>query len=288
MKNKIVMVTGANSGIGRVTATELAKMGATVVMVCRNEDKAKAVMDDINAEIGMERVHLLLADFSSQASIKAMADAFKSKFDRLDILVNNAGGIMNKKQYTADGFEWMMGVNHLGYFLTTHYLLDMMPRREGARIINVSSMAHRFAQLDWDNLNAEKSFNSMRTYGLSKLANILFTKQLAKYLENEGITVNCLHPGAVNTNFGKDTYPAVVNMLLRAIGNRIILSAEQGARTSIYLASSPEVAHITGQYFARNKKVYPSTVASDPENALKLWRWSMSACGIQEYGKSNG
>ncbi len=162
------MVTGANSGIGRVTATELAKMGATVVMVCRNEDKGKAVMDDINAEIGMERVHLLLADFSSQASIKTMADTYKSKFDRLDILINNAGGIMNKKQYTADGFEWMMGVNHLGYFLTTHYLLDVMPRRSGARIINVSSMAHRFAQLDWDNLNAEKSFNSMRTYGLSK------------------------------------------------------------------------------------------------------------------------
>jgi NAD(P)-dependent dehydrogenase (short-subunit alcohol dehydrogenase family) len=288
MKNKIVMVTGANSGIGRVTASELAKMGATVVMVCRNEEKGRAVMDDINAEIGMERVHLLLADFSRHSSIKEMAQQFRSKFDRLDILVNNAGVIVNKKQFTPDGFEWMMGVNHLGYFLTTHYLLELMPRKEGARIINVSSAAHRFAKLDWDNLNAEKSFNSMRTYGLSKLANILFTKYLAKQLENDGITVNCLHPGVVHTNFGKDTYPAFVNVFLNFIGDRIMLSAEQGARTSIYLASSPEVAGYTGQYFARRKRVFPSSVASDPDNALKMWQWSMTACGIKEYGKVNG
>lgn len=264
------MVTGANSGIGRVTAAELAKMGATVVMVCRNEEKGRAVMDDINAELGMQRVHLLLADFSRHSSIREMSLQFRNKFNRLDVLVNNAGGIVNKKQFTPDGFEWMMGVNHLGYFLTTHYLLETMPRKAGARIINVSSAAHRIAQLDWDNLNAEKSFNAMRTYGLSKLANILFTKQLAKELENDGITVNCLHPGVVHTNFGKETYPAIVNFLLNAIGDRIFLNAEQGARTSIYLASSPEVAGYTGQYFVKNKRTQPSSVAQNPDNALKM------------------
>lgn len=285
MKDKIAMVTGANSGIGRVTALELARMGATVVMVCRNEEKGRAVMEDINADVGLERVHLLLADFSMQSSIKSMAEEFKQKFDRLDILINNAGGLINSKRFTPDGFEWMMGVNHLGYFLTTHYLLDVMPRRSGARIINVASLAHRFAQLDWDNLNAEKSFNAFRTYGLSKLANILFSNKLAKLLESDQITVNSLHPGAVNTNFGKEGYPALVNIFLQALGDRILLSSEQGAQTSIYLASSPEVNNVTGGYFSRKKKVQPSGVASDPENAHKLWLWSMAATGVGVYGQ---
>jgi len=284
MKDKIVMVTGANSGIGRVTATQLAKMGATVVMVCRNQEKGIAVRDDINAEIGMERTHLLLADFSDQASIRKMAEAFKQKFDRLDILINNAGGVIDRHETTVDGFEWMMGVNHFGYFLTTHYLLETIPVKQNSRIINVASMAHRMGYLDWSNMNAEKKFSTWGQYGLTKLCNILFTNYLAKQLEPDRITVNALHPGVVHSNFGKNTYPALVNRILQSVGDRLMLTPEKGARTTIYLATSPEVSKDTGMYFVKCKRVHPSSAATDMENAHKLWNWSLEKTGIQQFG----
>jgi NAD(P)-dependent dehydrogenase (short-subunit alcohol dehydrogenase family) len=284
MKNKIVMVTGANSGIGKVTTREIAKMGATVVMVCRNMEKGQAVCDDINAEIGLERVHLLQADFAVHASIKSMSEAFKQKFDRLDILVNNAGGIKSSKKMTPDGFEWMFGVNHLGYFLTTHYLLDSLRAAENARVVNVSSLAHRFASLDWDNLNAEKGFRSFPTYGLSKLCNILFTKKLANYVLQDGITSNALHPGGVATNFGKGG-SGLLSFIYETVGSKFMLSPEEGAATSIYLATSPDVEGVSGEYFVKKKKVFPSTLAMSSINAEKLWDISMQLTGIETFGK---
>lgn len=281
MTNKIVMVTGANSGIGRVTSRELAKMGATVVMVCRNQLKGQAVQEDINAEIGGDRVHLLLADFSSHESIRQMTEQFKCKFDKLDVLVNNAGIMVKEKMMTDDGFEYSMGVNHFGYFLNTHYLLDVLKENNKARIVNVASMAHRMATQDWENMNGEKSFQYFKQYSLTKLCNIQFSNQLAKYLEGTSITTNSLHPGMVNSNFGKGAYPSIVN----AFADIFMVSPEKGAQTSIYLASSPDVKNITGAYFADSKRRFPSSLANNANACEKLWNWSLEQTNIDTFGK---
>lgn len=275
------MVTGANSGIGRVTARELAKKGATVIMVCRNQLKGQAVQEDINAEIGGDRVHLLLADFSSHDSIRQMTDQFKSKFERLDVLVNNAGIMVKEKMMTDDGFEYMMGTNHFGYFLNTHYLLDVLKESNHARIVNVASMAHRMATQDWENMNGEKSFQYFKQYGLTKLCNIQFSKQLSKYLEGTSITTNSLHPGIVNSNFGKGSYPSIVG----AFADVFMVSPQKGAQTSIYLASSPEVKNINGAYFADSKRRFPSSLANNPNACEKLWNWSLEQTNIDTFGK---
>lgn len=283
MENKIYLITGANSGIGKETARAIAKMGATVVMACRNLQKANAVCDDINAETGLNNVSVLEVDIASQESIRNMAIAFGKKFDKLDVLINNAGFIAEKKELTKDGFESMFGINHLGYFLTTHYLLPYLRKAPKARIVNVASVAHRFAQLDWKNLNAEKSFNSMRNYGLSKLCNILFTKELALHLKNTNITVNALHPGGVNSNFGKNN-DNLFGKLVTYFGSLVLISSADGAKTSIYLATSPEVDGVTGKYYAKYKPSSLSAAASNPENAKKLWEISLQLTGVEQYG----
>ncbi|HUH72855.1 MAG TPA: SDR family oxidoreductase [Chitinophagales bacterium] len=281
MTDKIVMVTGANSGIGRVTAKELAKQGATVVMVCRNPLKGKAVQEDINAQIGVDRVHLLLADFSSHESIRKMTEQFKSQFERLDVLVNNAGLIIKDKIITEDGFEYSMGVNHFGYFLNTHYLLDVLKESNKARIVNVASMAHRMATQEWDNMNGEKSFQYFRQYCLTKLCNVQFSNQLAKYLEGTSITTNSLHPGMVNSNFGNEAYPSIVN----TFANLFMVTPQKGAETSIHLASSSEVKNITGAYFANSKRRFPSSLATNSAACEKLWNWSLEQTNIDTFGK---
>lgn len=283
MENKIYLITGANSGIGKETARAIAKMGATVVMACRNLQKAQAVCDDINAETGLNNVSVIEVDVSSQESIRNMAIAFGKKFDKLDVLINNAGFIAEKKEMTTDGYESMFGINHLGYFLTSHYLLPYLRKSPKARIVNVASVAHRFAQLDWKNLNAEKSFSSMRTYGLSKLCNILFTKELALYLKNTNITVNALHPGGVNSNFGKNN-DNLFGKLVTYFGSLVLISSADGAKTSIYLATSPEVDGVSGKYYAKYKPASLSAAASNPENAKKLWEISLQLTGIEQFG----
>ena len=208
MKNKIVVITGGNSGIGRVTATEIAKMGAQVVLVCRNEQKAKAVQEDINALTGLNNCDLFLCDFSSHTSIKKFAKAFRMKYNHIDVLINNAGVILGDRQVNEDGLEMMFATNHQGYFLVTHYLLDLLKASESGRVVNVASLAHRFTNMRWDDLQAEKFFNSWIQYGLTKLCNILFNKELAYQLKkNTNITANCLHPGNINSNFGRSGNP---------------------------------------------------------------------------------
>lgn len=283
MDNRIVLITGANSGIGKETARAIAKMGATVVMACRNLQTAQAVCDDINAETGLNNVSILEVDFSSKKSIENMSKEFGKKFDKLDVLINNAGLIVEKNIKTADGYETMFGVNHIGYFLTTHYLLPYLKKAPKARIVNVASMAHRFASLDWNNLNAEKSFSSMRTYGLSKLCNILFTKQLAEVLKNTNIVTNSLHPGGVNSNFGKNN-DNLFGTLVSIFGSMVLISPAEGAKTSIFLATSPEVEGVSGFYFSKRKKASTSAVASNSENARKLWDITKELTGIKEFG----
>jgi NAD(P)-dependent dehydrogenase (short-subunit alcohol dehydrogenase family) len=286
MKNKIVVVTGANSGIGRITALEIAKLGAKVVMVCRNEQKAKAIQDDINAITGLNNCDLFLCDFSSPASIRDFAMRFREKYDKVDVLVNNAGAIIGERQITEDGLEMMFATNHLGYFLMTHYLLDLLKKSDQGRIINVASLAHRFTNMQWDNLQAEKRFVSIVQYGHTKLCNILFSKELARQLKNTtNITVNSLHPGNINSNFGR-TGGKFFKFLVETFGF-VLTSVEKGAETSIYLATSPEVYNKTGLYWYARKPSIPSLEAISSENASRLWEVSMQLTGLKEFGNIN-
>lgn len=283
LENKIVMVTGANSGIGKETAKALALQRATVVLVCRNAEKGEAAKQDLIAITGNQNIELLLCDFSRHQSIRSMAEDFNNKYDHLDILVNNAGLIVGEKQITPDGFEWMFGVNHLGYFLTTHYLLSALQKAKNARIVNVASMAHRFTGFDINNLNAEKSFSQFGTYGLSKLCNILFTKKLAKELNGTTITVNCLHPGAIASNFGASG-TQLISYFTNRFGKYLLKNTSNGATTSIYLASSPKVEGISGEHFSDCKVVIPSLAARSEKNANDLWEKSMLLTDIKEFG----
>jgi retinol dehydrogenase 12 len=279
MQNKICLVTGATNGIGKITALELAKMGATVIVVGRNPTKTEAVVSEIRSESGNDNVKKALADLSSLADVRALAQEFKNKYSRLDVLVNNAGAYFNKRHVTFDGFEMTFALNHLSYFLLTVSLLDVLKASAPARIVNVSSDAHRGARLDFDDLQGEKKFNGFGAYGRSKLANILFTYELAKRLQGTNITANALHPGFVATGFGANNGTLMrvgIGIMSRMMG----ISAENGAKTTIYLATSPEVEGVTGKYFDKCKPVQSSTASYEVEARERLWRISEQLCGL--------
>lgn len=273
-----MLVTGANAGIGKVTARELAKMGATVVMVARSRERGTAALAEVKAASGNNRVDLLLADLSSQASIRQLADDFRAKYDHLHVLVNNAGAYFMKRQETVDGLEMTFALNHLGYFMLTLLLLDMLKASAPARIVNVTSGAHFGGRLNFDDLQAKKRYAGFPVYGASKLANVLFTYELARRLEGTGVTANCLHPGFVASNFAHN------NGFLAQLGMKALrpfaLSVEQGAETSIYLASSPEVEGVTGKYFTKKKAVKSSAQSYDVETARHLWQASADLTGL--------
>ena len=280
MKDKVVMITGANSGIGKVTALELAKLGAEVIMVCRNEEKAIIVQREINSITNQKNVQYLIADFSKPDSIQKMADDFEKRYQKLDVLINNAGLVSKYRKENLLGIEYTMAVNHFGYFLTTHYLLNSLRESKNARIINVSSDAHEsIKEIDWNNLNAEKKFNSRSQYGLTKLFNIYFTTYLAEYFSKEPITVNCLHPGFVKTNFSREIY----SPLVFKFRNLLASSPEKGAETSIYLASSIELENVRGKYFVDCRVTQPSTLAMDDDIAKKVWEWTIQKTGISSF-----
>lgn len=280
MEGKVVMVTGANAGIGKVTARELAKMGAHVVMVARSRERGEAAQAEIKAASNNPNVDLLLADLSVQEEIRELAQTFHEKYDRLDVLVNNAGAVFTNRRETADGLEMTFALNHLGYFLLTNLLLDVIKQSAPARIINVSSDAHRGAKLDFDDLQSEDGYSGFGVYSKSKLANVYFTHELARRLEGTGVTVNAVHPGFVDTNFGKNNN-GLVTAFFKIIGKIFAKSPEEGAATSIYLASSPAVADVTGQYFSDKKPVKSSDVSYDKEIARRLWEVSAELTGLQ-------
>ena len=276
MKNKTVMVTGATAGIGRVTALEIAREGATVVIVGRNEAKARGVVSAIQNETGNERVSYLLADLSSVSATKALAEAYRSKFDRLDVLVNNAGAIFMTRGETVDGFENTFALNHLvGYFYLTNLLLDMIVASAPARIVSVSSGAHSFGGMNFDDLQGKEKYSGWRAYGQSKLANVLFTYELARRLEGTGVTANALHPGFVASNFGRTNNS---ESTLQRVGLRMsqvmAVSEEKGAATSIYLATSPEVEDVTGKYFQNCKPKDSSKASYSRADQARLWQVS--------------
>lgn len=275
LNDKIVIVTGANSGMGMATSAVLADMGATVVMLCRSEKRGKEALCSL-LEKPDRKLELMLCDLGDFASIKAFADLFRAKYQRLDILVNNAGFISLDRQTTKDGLERQFGVNHMGHFLLTMKLVDLVPC--GGRIVNVSSGAHKTGNIHFEDINLTKGFNVIKAYSQSKLANVLFTRELARRLKGKGITVNCCHPGAVATNIGisRDTgFGKTITGMLKPF----FQTPEQGARTAIYLASSKEVQDITGEYFYKCKIAKSSKRSKDMELAKRLFEFSEQIVG---------
>ena len=276
MSGKTVLVTGASSGIGLETAAALAQMGAMVVMTARDPAKGEAAMAGVGARSGSERVELLMVDFASVRSIRELATEFGAKYQRLDVLVNNAGAYNARRSVTADGYEMTFGVNHLGYFLLTDLLLDLLKASAPSRIVNVSSGAHLRAAIDFDDLNGERSYGGLRAYSQSKLANVLFTYELARRLEGSGVTANCMHPGFVRSGFGLNNGGAMKAAwhVIRFLARPVMLTPAQGAETAVYLASSPEVEGVSGKYFVKKKAVPSSAISYDEDVARRLWEVS--------------
>lgn len=275
MTGKTCIVTGANRGIGKATALGLAKMGATVVMVCRSREHGEAALADITRESGTDSVALLLADLSSQAAIQNLAAEFKSKYPHLHVLINNAGIIPRKRSVTEDGFETQFAVNHLAYFLLTNLMLDVLRASAPSRILNVASQAHG-ASIPFDDLQSERSYSPTRVYGWTKLANVLFTYELARRLEGTGVTANCLHPGTVATKMLADYMPGGLRFMAKVVG----VSPEEGARTSLYMATSPEVEGVSGKYFVHDRAVQSSKASYDKTVAGRLWQVSAELTGV--------
>ncbi len=278
MTNKLCVITGANSGIGFETARELAKQGAFIVMVCRNEDKALEAKEEILRETHSAGIDIVLCDFSSQDEIRSAAAEIKKRYEKIEILINNHGFTGSGYKETVDGLEEVFAVNHIGYFLFTNLLLDTLKNADKARIINVASTAHRNGEFDPENLQLKRNYQPWKAYGNSKLFNILFTVELAKRIEDSGVTANCLHPGVIASNFG-NTGPWWIRFFF-GFAKPLLKSNKEGAQTTIYLATSDEVENVNGAYFKDSKAATPSKLARNEFAAEKLWEISEKLCGL--------
>ncbi|WP_342378641.1 SDR family oxidoreductase [Myxococcus stipitatus] len=278
LDGKVCLITGATGGIGLETAKALGRMGATVVLVGRDPGRTQAAVEAVKQAVAGAQVDTLRADLSSMQSVRALAADFRSRYSRLDVLLNNAGLIIDRRQTTVDGFEATFATNHLAPFLLTHLLLDLLEASGPSRVVNVSSDAHRVGKVDFDDLQSERSYDGFRVYATSKLANILFTRALAKRLAGTAVTTNAVHPGVVRTGFGHNTQ-GFFRWIVK-LGAPFMLSAEGGARTSIYLSSSPEVEGVSGQYFIRRRQRKPSAAAQDDVSAERLWLESARLTGV--------
>ena len=273
-QGKVCLITGANSGIGKATALGLARMGATVVMVCRDRVRGEEAQREIKMQSGNDAVDLLLADLSSQQSIRQLAETFRQRYTHLHVLINNAGAGFTQRRESVDGLEMTFAVNYLAPFLLTNLLLDVLKDSAPARIINVDSDNHRFVRLDMQDLQLQRRYGFLRAYGRSKLALLLFTYELARRLHGTGITVNALEPGPTATTFGQSGAGPLARTILRFLSSRFG-SVEKGAQTSIYLASAPEVETITGKYFV--KSVPKRSSARSYDESLQHQLWEVSA-----------
>jgi NAD(P)-dependent dehydrogenase (short-subunit alcohol dehydrogenase family) len=279
MGDRVCVITGASSGIGRATARELARMGATLALVCRDRTRGEDTVREIGAATGNPNVTLFLADLAAQDAIRRVACELLERYPRIHVLLNNAGVVNLSYSTTTDGIETVFAVNHLAYFLLTHLLLDRLKASAPARIVNVASDAHKFVGgMRWDDLGWKTGYKSMRVYGQSKLANILFTTELARRLEGSGVTANCVHPGAVATGLGKNN-GAWATRLIRVLG-LFFKTPDRGAETSVHLASSPAVEGVSGRYFASCREARPSAAAQDRDAAARLWQISAAMTGV--------
>lgn len=270
LDNKIAIVTGANSGMGMATVEALSDEGANVIMLCRNEKRGKEAFEKLMLNKN-RKIELMLCDLEDFSSINSFVEAIKEKYEKIDILVNNAGFISLDRQITKEGFEKQFGINHLGHFLLTTKLIDLM--HEGARIVNVASGAHKVGRIHFNDINLEKGYNVIKAYSQSKLANVLFTRELASRLRNMKITVNCCHPGAVATNIGIDRntgFGKTITSLLKPF----FQTPAEGARTAIFLATDDSVGNISGEYFYKCKIASSSKRSKDMELARRLFELS--------------
>lgn len=278
--NDVVLVTGANSGMGKATALALAKTGAQVVMLCRHPGRGQAALEEIRSACNNKSVMLMLCDLASIEDICRFAEEFRSRYSSLSVLINNAGILASSRQLTKDGYELNFGVNYLSHFLLTNLLLDLIIPAKG-RIVTLSSVAHKIGSIHFDDINLTSSYGWLKAYSQSKLANVLFTYELARRLKGTGATANCLHPGVVATNIIVDRQTGLGSLTARLM-KHFFISPEQGAETAIYLATSPEVQGVSGQYFRRKQPIESSQLSYDPETAVRLWDLSERMTGLSQ------
>ncbi len=274
MQGKRVLMTGGNSGIGLVASVELARLGAEVVLACRDSDKTTQALAEINTVSQVEAVNLPV-DLASFTSVRALAAAVQARYDRLDVLINNAGTFPGKQRLTDDGYEMQIGVNHLAPFLLTNLLLDVLKSSAPARIVTVSSTLHKKGAIDFDAFKGMEKYNAQTAYNQSKLANVLFGVELAKRLAGTGVTSNVLHPGAVATDIVRD-----LPWLVRKIIGLMFMAPEKGARTTVMLASDASLAEVTGSYYDQGERADASPLADDAALREQLWDVSAAAVGL--------
>ena len=279
MGGKTVLITGGTSGIGKATAVALAAMGANVVITGRNAERGEAAVEEIKGQSTNADVELILADLCVQSEVRRLAETFLARHDRLDVLVNNAGVVLSKRTETPDGIEMTLAINHLAPFLLTNLLLDRLKQSAPSRVITVSSEAQRWGSMDFGDLQSRRRYRGFPVYGMTKLANIMFTYELAERLKGTGVTANCLHPGSVGTNFGQNNRGAMA-FFFRTF-KPFMRSPEQGADTLIWLASSPEVGGISGKYFSDRKEIEAKDIAYDPDVRRRLWEISEDLTGLK-------
>jgi NAD(P)-dependent dehydrogenase (short-subunit alcohol dehydrogenase family) len=280
MHGKTILITGATGGIGLEASVELARRGARMFLVGRDPGRTEAAVAQVKTRSGSGEVSSFLCDFSSQASIRALAGQVLSKLDRLDVLINNAGGVNKKRELTADGIEKTFAVNHLGYFLLTNLLLDLIKKSAPARVVTVASIGHRRGTLDFDDLGFERGgYWIMKAYMRSKLANVLFAAELARRLAGTGVTSNSLHPGSVATNIWSGA-PTWAKPLIQILYRPFFITAEEGGATLVQLAAAPELEGVTGKYFENGKAVPPAPLARDEALAKRLWDVSAAMTGL--------
>ncbi|WNS40976.1 SDR family oxidoreductase [Paenibacillus sp. MMS20-IR301] len=280
MKGKTVLVTGANSGMGLATAIDMARRGAAVIMACRSRKRGEEALSEAKRQSGSEQIRLMLCDLGSFASIRAFAGEFTASYPVLDVLINNAGVVAVKRELTEDGYEQDFGVNHLGHFLLTNLLLDTLKAAEQGRIVVVASGAYKIGKLYLEDHTLSRGFNPAKAYARSKLANILFTRELAVLLQGTRVTVNSVHPGAVGTSIGVNRETGFGRSLLKLL-SYFFLTPEKGADTAIYLATAPELSKVSGQYYYRRKIQELSPRAANAEEAARLWQWSLEHTGLK-------
>lgn len=286
LRGKVCLITGSTSGIGKVTALELARLGASVIVTARNRSRGEAAVAEIAAQSGNPNIALLLADLSSQAEVRALAEQVLAQYPQLHVLVNNAGAVYMERSESIDGIERTWATNHLAYFLLTNLLLDRIKASgtsaDPARIVNVASAVASVGKLNFNDLQGQIKYRGSSAYSQSKLANILFTFELAERLRGSPVTANCLHPGVIASGFGRN------NSGLAAVAVRLVqafsITPERGALTSIYLASSPEVAGVSGVYFSNRRPAKAPAAANDPAMRQRLWRISAEQTGLSDRG----
>ena len=272
MNGKVCLVTGATDGIGKVSARVLAELGAKVIIVGRNPEKSAIVLAELRSISGNENIDLLMADLAVMQEVRDLAEQVISRYDRIDVLLNNAGGYFTKHKITSDGLEMTFALNHMSYFLLTNKLMELLKYSAPARIVNVSSDAHYGVDMEFENLNGEQEYKAWKAYQKSKLANVLFTYELLKKVPGN-ITVNCLHPGFVATNFGHNN-GGFFGPVLKIAQRISAIDPEEGAKTSIFLCSAPEVKGVSGKYFYKCKPKTSSRESRNMDTGKRLWQIS--------------